>query len=205
MAQIIGSLESFEQEIMRKAAEERDAVIKAAEEERKAALDKEENRLLEELYQKIQGEIAEIKTNNVKDISRENLELKKQLYRQREQYLSEIIARARVELTAFAKGKDYPAYLIGKAESFAKEYRFPGSVIRLRTEDMPYADRIRQIYGDCTITADDSSITIGGAILLNTERGVEVDYSLDAALQEQREWFYSNSNFNFDEQRGEAE
>lgn len=192
-------LELFEQEIMQRAAAEKDEILRATEDQKRDELGQEESRLLEEYYRKIQARIAEIKTATLKDIARETIELKKQLYRQREQYLTELLARTRVELSAFVKSVDYEGFLLGKVEALAQEHRYEGSALRLRPADLDaYATRVRELYGDCVVEPDEG-ISIGGVILQNTARGVEVDYSLDTALSEQRSWFYCNSNFNFDE------
>lgn len=191
-------LELFEQEIMQRAQAQRDAILKETEQMKRDALGQEENRLLEESFRRIQSQIDEIKTENVKEISRETLALKKALFKQREQYLSQMIAEARVELGSFAKSERYEAYFLGKIKELAAFWKLEGSTIKVRPEDAAYASRIREIYGDCTVEADAGAVSLGGAVLVNRERGVEVDLSLDAALAGQREWFYRGSNFNFD-------
>ncbi len=191
-------LELFEQKIMQKAAAERAEILRLAQEAKRAELEKEESRLLEELYHKMQEQISEIKTNNIKEISHETLALKKELYRQRERYVDEMLARTRAGLVSFAGSADYEAFLLKKIESFAGEYKFDGSIIKVRSADLPFADKIKAIYGDCTVEADDASVAIGGAILLNRRHGIEVDLSLDQALDEQRAWFYNQSSFSFE-------
>lgn len=194
----LDKIELFEQAIMEKAAAEKSEILTQTEEMKRAELDREESRLLEDLYRRIQAQISEIKTNNIKEISRETLATKKKLYQQREHYLVEILARARVELVTFVKSDAYEAFLMQKIALFAAEHPYEGSVIRVRTEDLRYAPQIKAIYGACDVEGDDEELTIGGAILLNRTRGVEVDESLDAALAAQRDWFYNNSNFNFE-------
>ena len=43
--------------------------------------------------------------------------------------------------------------------------------------------------------ADDAAVPIGGVVLVNRARGVEIDLSLGAALAQQKDWFYHNSHF----------
>ena len=191
-------LELFEQEIMQRAQAQRDAILKEAEQMKRDALGQEENRLLDESFHRIQSQIDEIKTENIKEISRETLALKKELFKQREQYLSQMIAEARVELGSFAKSERYEAYFLGKIRELAASWKLEGSTIKVRPEDTAFEPRIREIYGDCAVEADAGAVSRGGAVLVNRERGVEVDLSLDAALAGQREWFYRGSNFNFD-------
>ena len=191
-------LELFEQAILKKAEAEKQAILNESEKTKKAELDQEENKLLEELYYHIQSEVSQIKTAGIKEISRENSELKKQLFQQRQQYITDILARARAELVSFAKSEAYGEYLLKKAESLAQTHRMDGSVIKLRTQDLSYSDRIREIYGPCEVKADDATIAIGGMILENRAKGILVDYSLDTALEEQKNWIYNYSGFHIE-------
>lgn len=200
MAQTQGNekLELFHREILKKAQAERDEILRETEDFKKAELDKEENRLLSEFYQEMQAEISRVQIEHVKQISRETQALKKQLYQQREDYLSQLLAQAREALVAFTHTAEYGAFLRRRAQELAQEHRFPGSVFRLRSVDLPYLGMLQEIYGDCKVKADDEAITIGGMILSNPARGVEVDASLDTLLEEQRDWFHSSSNFSFE-------
>ncbi|RGX55664.1 MULTISPECIES: V-type ATP synthase subunit E [Anaerotruncus] len=190
-------LESFEQAILAKANAEREQILADTEQLKHNELEKEENRLLEELYHKIQKQISAIQTANIKEISRETLALKKQLYQRREQYLGEVLEAARKRLADFAASGSYDAFFEKRVKMLAQDFFYPGSEIRVRTADLRFSNLIKEIYGDCTITADDENITLGGPILYNLARGIEADLSLDAALAEQKDWFYSHSNFNF--------
>ena len=129
-------LELFEEAILAKAAAERQEAEQVTERMKKAELDKEENRLLNGLYQQIQDQIHQMQTENVKEISRNARDLKKQLYQQREQYLAEIIARARAELAVFSKGPDYPAYL-ERPQTARTICRTPNCCCALKTSRLP--------------------------------------------------------------------
>lgn len=188
-------LEMFEQEIIKKAEAEKQMILKEGEEIKKAELDEEENRLLEELYHHIQSEVSQIKTTGIKEVSRENAKLKKGLYQQREQYLTQILSFARAELVSFVNTQAYSEFLMKKAAALAKDYRQDGSTIKLRTQDLSFREKIQEVYGPCEIVADDEAIKIGGIILENRKSGILVDYSLDTALEEQKDWLYNNSGF----------
>lgn len=189
----------FQQAITEKAQAERDEIVRETEQIKKLELDKEENQLLEELYARIQMQIGEIKTENIKKISRETLTLKKGLYKKREEYLDTLIDEVRARLAAFCVGPDYPAYLKRNAEALAARYSYDNCVLRVRPQDMAHAEMLRAAYSGCTVEADgDAAITIGGLVLSCSERGLEVDSSLDAALREERERFYKNVAFQID-------
>ncbi len=186
-------LDMFEQAILKKAETEKQAILQESEDIKKAELEQEENRLLEELYHHIQSEVSQIKTAGVKEIAHANTKLKKELYQQREQYIKQVLSLARAELVSFVKTQAYGDYLIKKAALLAKDHKMDGSVIKLRSQDLSYQNKIQEAYGPCEITADDETIKIGGIILENRASGILVDYSLDTALEEQKNWLYNNS------------
>lgn len=193
-----GKLEMFRKAITEKATVERDEILKETEQIKKIELDKEENRLLEELYAHIQANITKIKTENIKNISRETLQLKKALYKKREQYLDSIVEQVRVRLMEFCDGPDYAGYLKNKCAELAGKYPGEQCDLRVRSKDLAHADLLRGAFGGCEIEADDSSIAIGGLVLVNRARGLEIDSSLDSALREERERFYTNPEFQID-------
>ena len=188
-------LELFEKAILEKAGAQSRQIIEETEKRRQEELDREKNRLLDEVYRQIQGEIAQMKEEAVVAAAQEKQRLKQELYRQREQYLTEMLSRVRVELIGFTQGSEYPAYLVKKAAELAKSCPNQGDIaLRLRREDLQYAEKIKEAYGDCRIQADDT-IAIGGIRLEDRAHGAIQDETLDAALQSQRDWFYRNSNF----------
>ena len=193
-------LELFEEAILAKAAAERQEAEQVTERMKKAELDKEENRLLNGLYQQIQDQIHQMQTEYVKEISRNARDLKKQLYQQREQYLAEIIARARAELAVFSKGPDYPAYLERQTQKLAADCPddLPDAELLLRPEDLPLAGQVKSAFGrECTVDGSEQ-IQLGGVLLRSRARGIEVDLTLDSALAEQKDWFFSHSNFHLE-------
>ena len=125
-------LELFEEAILAKAAAERQEAEQVTERMKKAELDKEENRLLNGLYQQIQDQIHQMQTENVKEISRNARDLKKQLYQQREQYLAE---------RSFPKGRTIPPTSNGRRRSSPQTARTicrtPNCCCALKTSRLP--------------------------------------------------------------------
>ena len=70
-----------------------------------------------------------------------------------------------------------------------------GSVIKVRVDDLRFESDIRKLYPGCAVEADDAAVPVGGVVLVNKARGVEIDLSLGSALAQQKDWFYHNSNF----------
>ena len=93
-------LEYFEREIMNRVQAESEAIRAETQDE---ALEQEKARLYDELYNDIQAQVAQIRKDTAGEIAHETQQMKHALYRQREQYLSELLAEARVELASFCK------------------------------------------------------------------------------------------------------
>ena len=195
-------LELFRQEILKKAKAEKEQILAETERLKHDALDREENRLLEDLYRRMQAEITRIKTENTKAVSRETLALKKRLYAQREEYLTELLCEARARLQQFARTPEYEACLLRKVGEMARDYRFEGSVIKVRSADLPLADKVKAVYGDCRVVADDGAVPVGGAVLENRARGILLDLSFESALREERERLYRRAEFYLTEDGG---
>lgn len=188
-------LEYFEREIMNRVQAESDAIRTETQRMKDEALEQEKARLYDELYNDIQAQVAQIRKETAGEIAHETQQMKQALYRQREQYLAELLAEARVELASFCKSGQYEEFLLGRVRSLARDWPMDGSVIKLRADDIGYDAKIRELYPGCTVEADDAAVPIGGVVLVNRARGVEIDLSLGAALAQQKDWFYHNSHF----------
>ena len=188
-------LEYFEREIMNRVQAESEAIRAETQRMKDEALEQEKARLYDELYNDIQAQVAQIRKDTAGEIAHETQQMKHALYRQREQYLSELLAEARVELASFCKSGAYREFLLGQVRSLAHDWPMEGSVIKVRADDLRFESDLRKLYPGCAVEADDAAVPVGGVVLVNKARGVEIDLSLGSALAQQKDWFYHNSNF----------
>ncbi len=95
-------------------------------------------------------------------------------------------------LSEFAAGSDYAAFLNAKAAEAAAQGDFAGGTLYLRQEDLSYADALTKVLPGCTAAAL-PEIHLGGLIAVSADGRTRLDLSLDAALEGQKQWFFSNS------------
>lgn len=190
MPQSDEKLEMFQRSILEKANAQGAQIRQETEELVKAEMEKEEARILEGFYNETQGKIAKVKTEYTKEYGRVRAQLKKELYAQREQYLSEMLARVRAELCSFVQSTYYPLFLEKKADVLCRQWK--NGTLRIRPEDMQFKYLLEGL-GHKVET--DDAIQIGGMILVDADSGVIIDESLDNALEGQRDWFQRNSGF----------
>lgn len=68
----------------------------------------------------------------------------------------------------------------------------PADTLYLRQEDLSYADALTKVLPGCTAAAS-PEIHLGGLIAVSADGRTRLDLSLDAALEGQKQWFFSNS------------
>lgn len=118
--------------------------------------------------------------------------LRKELFSIREKYMSNVFAQAAERLSKFTAGSDYAAFLNAKAAEAAAQGDFAGGTLYLRQEDLSYADALTKALPGCTAAAS-PEIHLGGLIAVSADGRTRLDLSLDAALEGQKQWFFSNS------------
>ncbi len=102
------------------------------------------------------------------------------------------------KLIEFVKTPEYADFLRRKVRMFAQRYGAPGSVLKLRAQDMAYGQELADIYGNnCTVQQDDS-IGIGGVVLENAASSFVEDETLDNLLSQQKEYFRTHSAFHIE-------
>ena len=138
-------------------------------------------------------ELVEISSNASVEASLSQEEKTKKLVETREAYVAEIFKEAKNRLNEFVNSNDYKTYLIKHMEKISSLYQMSDSILKLRQNDIKYADDLVKAYGiDLTVEVSDE-IKIGGFIIENKATNVVVDESLDTALENQKEWFYKTS------------
>ena len=121
----------------------------------------------------------------------EKEKLRRELFTIREKYKDTVFAQAADRLREFTSGPDYESFLRDRAVGAGPD-ELAGCTILLREEDMKYAPRLTALF-DGAAAESTGEIRLGGLILLSADRRRRIDLSLDSALQDQQEWFFSNS------------
>ena len=124
-----------------------------------------------------------------RELSAARMQARAKLAAQRQQIASDTFAAARDQLTAFAAGEDYAAWLQKSAANLAKTMG-QGAVLSARTADLPLLQG--KLPAGVTLAADDT-ITLGGLRAANPATGLAADDTLEARLEAQHDWFLQNA------------
>jgi V/A-type H+-transporting ATPase subunit E len=193
VATIEERFQMIQRSVMDQATAEAQKLLDQAKEYKENAMKKAEDEVLQELYGKIQDEVAEIHTSATRSVSQKESQERQDLLLRREEITKIVFDQVKRRLLDFTKT---PAY-VDLMEELSKELgaRCPleGTVVMIRRDDYHLAARLGEYFGkNCRILADES-IRIGGLKVMNQSSGIFMDETLDSRLEDQKPWFYSHS------------
>lgn len=196
MASIEKKIDRMQHSIMETAKEKARALRQQADDYRKAQLEQAENEVLEELYTRIQEEVADIHSGMSQNLSRKEIQSRNALLLKREELTHEVFTAVKHRLMDFVKTPAYKDCLLETAKRLAADYALEDTTLLVRREDYTLSAELERAFGcPCRLLVDED-IAIGGLRLMNQGAGIYVDETLDARLQELHPWFYLHSGLN---------
>ncbi|MEG0093087.1 MAG: V-type ATP synthase subunit E [Erysipelotrichaceae bacterium] len=188
----------FDQEINTVSGREEEAILKEVEDIKKNALNEIEEEARANAEMMMEQELSEIKSDSAIAMSRISSTNNKKIIAKREEYADKIFSEANMRLLEFVKSNDYKAYLDRKIKEVMNAMNCENCILYIREEDLNLNKEF-----DCLIklgckVLSSKEIHIGGFRLENSEKGIVMDETLDAALLNQRTWFYDHSQMSVD-------
>lgn len=188
-----GKTSNFLKAINKYAEEQRTKIRNEAENFKKKEIEKAESEILNDVYILIQNEMAEMKAEIAKEMSKKELDSRKNLFEKRNLITKKVFEKSKSKLLEFTKTDEYPKLLAKYAKAISSVLVEPGTIIYVRKEDLCFSDTIKEAFGrDCKIEIKEN-IKIGGIYSYNPNMGLIADETLDSKLEEQHIWFAENS------------
>ena len=191
--QEVGKTSNFLKAINKYAAEQRKEIKTRADEFRRYELQKAEVEVLRDAYYLIQNEMAQMKKNISSEVSRLEVEKRKELFAKRNAIMDEVLGKAREKLVAFTKTQEYVELLKRSASSISEVLKKSGTTLYICRDDEHLAEAIREAYGKICKVEVSNDIKIGGILAVNKVMSLVVDETLDSKLDDQKQWFAENS------------
>ena len=159
-----------------------EAEIKAA---REAAVTQAEDQVLQEAYQYMKTEVARIRTEAGRNISRRVQENKRRLSLRREEMAREVFSLVRDRLAAYVETPAYQDRLLSLfREGVARLGRPARLTVLLRPQDMGAAARLRQAAEGIELTAAEGDFLRGGLVLEAPDKALRLDATFDTAMED---------------------
>lgn len=191
----LGENESkFLNAIEKYARQQRDALVSETELFEKRVLQKAEEEGLRDAYNLIHREQDAMRASIAAEIAKKEAAGNLEIFKKRQQITEEVFAKAIAKLQDYAETSEYEKKLTESARECAEFFGNGKVEICLCKRDMKFADRLSDLFkGECTVK-EVFDIKVGGLRVYCPERQIAIDRTLDAKLEQQREWFYVNSS-----------
>ena len=156
-------------------------------------LKKAEAEIVEDVNTMIQRELTAMKNKILIEVSHKEIEERKKVSIRRRDMIKEMFSECRQKLLDYTKSGEYLDSLKEYAVQIAKMLSNLDDVkLFVKKEDLKHEEEIKKAFGKkCeVISADD--IEIGGIRGFSETRGLIADETLDAKLNDQKDWAAEN-------------
>ena len=182
----------FLQAINDYAEEQRKKILDEVRQYYSAEIERAEKEALSDAQQLVEREKAQNRNRIRHEISRREMEAKKQLISHRANLVDGVFHDVARRLQEYTRTPEYEKFLKTIAEELSNVLSDVSSELYIRQEDEAYIPLIREVFGDCEIRFSDE-IRLGGILGVSRYRGIVADETLDSRLKAQRTWFAANS------------
>lgn len=178
--------------ILSQAEQESKELIEKARTIRDVEIHEFEDRVIQDMFAKMQKESAVLRAETVKAVSVAQVTARQSLLRRREELSGMVMAAVWTRLLEYAKTPEYRAAVKDELASLKERYDHSASILYLRDADMDMAAELCALLPGSQAEAD-PAIKAGGWKLQNTAAEILIDETLDTRLSGQWPWFLQNS------------
>lgn len=185
MPEMNKKLDHFTATILAEATAETERALKELKEKRESSYTAAEDRILAETYHYIRTEVARVKSEAGRKVSRHMLDNKKARYLRREEISREVFAKVRGRIEAYTATPAYPIRLGEICREAADSLRGEQELcIYLRKEDMIHAKTLVSAVPERKLRFEEGEFALGGLMAQALSLGRRVDSTFDSALEE---------------------
>lgn len=191
MSVIDEKLQRFENIIFSDVDAKVNAMIEEADHYKENALSEHHEKIMDKYFDYMQDQVHLIQSDIKRQMAKAELSAKRELLLYRNQISEKVFQNVKKQLSGFAQSDDYKTYLINSIRDCADSNSFPDAKVLVRREDLAFLQE-NNFNRHFTIEQD-SSIQLGGFILLDKSAGRMIDQSFDSKLNELVSYFIQTS------------
>ena len=147
-------LKKFEAVVVKEATKKKQKCLEEIDQYKEEELARADNAVLSQAYTLIQQKIAEIKAENLRRVSKKELELRQDLLTVRSELMRSVFDGVAAKLGAFTESPDYPRYLADGVRKAAASGGVALWTVCVREKDLVFADALKKAAGfPCKVEA----------------------------------------------------
>ncbi len=139
---------------------------------------------LEIIFTYMQDRVQSLKSEYAHRVTQKSLELKKQVLCFRNGLVEKIVQECETQILQFVNSDKYMPYLLGGIKNAIDKFSIRSAKIQLKKEDLKFRDELLKIKELSGITSDHKN-RLGGFKLIDSERGIMIDQTLETILKDQ--------------------
>ena len=161
----------------------------------KEELKETEKNAIREVIPKIEEKINNLKSNYKFKLAKKTFEMEKEILNFKNEEIKKIYSLCEKNLNRFTKSENYVNYLLDKIQKTLRENSCNEVIIKLKEEDLIFKEQISSIK-EIKKFEKDPNINLGGFILVDTKKAIEIDETLETLLKKVFKDFYKTSELN---------
>ncbi len=166
------------------------SMIGDAETVRQERLNCAEDEALLEAYSRIQKSVKDIEADYRRQYALKEQSLRNGLFKFREELAERIFSGVKRKIYSFIKSDKYESYIFSLIEN---ETAGENAIVMISENDMIFLQKLENKFGYKVMA--DKNIKLGGIAIIDSERGIVIDRTLDSAFEDQRKNFSSRYSF----------
>lgn len=186
---------SFKEEILKDIEKKVKISIEEALKKKEKHLEKIKEKISIEEQKKLEEKTIEIKSKYRYEITKKDLEAKKEILVYRNKLIENIIENCEKNLKNFAKTLEYENYIIRKIKKNIKETEKEEIIIKIGEQDLKYENQIKTLYERIDVQLDKKNV-LGGFKLIDIKNKIEIDETFETALKAIIKDFYKTNKLN---------
>lgn len=182
----------FEEEIQRVSGKEIEKIESEIDTIRQKSIEEMEEEAQREAGLTKDQEIKEMMADQAIRISKLHEETNRKLMKKRRELFDAIFDEAKIKLKEYASSSECIQLLKQKASDLGKK-DFDHVTFYIAKKDSELLKALQEAYGKACDGKADETIELGGFRMECESRGIVIDETFDTGLDEQKDWFYTNS------------
>lgn len=170
-----------------------DIIRQEAEKIRQAELDKAREKAAQMSKSLLTFELEKARIQSNRILSETQNEQRKKLFEKRQEIAESVFFKAKSKLIEYTHSEEYKKMLIKSILKIANIYKDKPFSVLVKESDIESISKLREVRDLHIELLTDNSILIGGCKALCDSAKTMIDDTLDSRLEQQKEWFYSNS------------
>ncbi|MDR3207931.1 MAG: hypothetical protein LBT60_06320 [Oscillospiraceae bacterium] len=191
MSEIDAKLKRFTEAITSDAEADSKSILEEVRRQRESSLQSAEDEALGDAYRYIKTEIARLRVENGRTVSRKMMDNKRALYARRAELSESVLRDVMERLAAYVLTPAYADRLCDMARAASAAFGDAETVVSLRREDMALVPRLRQAVGSPRVTFVEGGFRLGGLTAECLEKQQQLNQTFDANLAEWKTRFFA--------------